>query len=103
MSNLNIRQLAEELTSVQFEQLLRFRLQLEWSKMAVKPGMAMLVISTPYGKDEYINCSWTIGHSGKNQTSGELFDQACTEYVRRVEFEQTCKLKLIEGPAADNE
>jgi hypothetical protein len=94
--NLTIAELSSTLSSEEFELLVRHRLQAAFRTVAPNTSMIMLLAVTTYGNaNELKEATWKIGTSA--QTSGEILSECVDEHNRRLNFEKTCTLRLIEA------
>lgn len=97
MTLLDLNRLAESLTAPQFEQLLRLRLA-GAIKQLPRGHSIMLFAGGTYSGDQALHsCNWKIGDLSKDTTSGEILDDCVAEHLRRIAFNNSNKLLLIEA------
>lgn len=97
MTYVDPQNLAATIAPENFELFLRAYLAKQCARLKKNPSAVMLFISTGYGTDiELKKTQWTIDTSERS-TKGEIFSQCIDEYNRRLDFEQSCTLRLIEA------
>lgn len=97
---INPSQLADELSSTQFENLLRFYLARTTTRVgAHRRRHTAMTFSCSISEDGVESCRWQIGngYSDDPRTDGEILSSVVIEHCRRLGFAETCKLNLIEG------
>jgi hypothetical protein len=103
MTTLDLLRLSESLTAPQFEQLLRLRLATAIKQLPRGHSIMLFAGGTYSGEMALHHCDWKIGDLSKDQTSGEILDDCVVEHLRRLNFNKTNKLNLIEGTSSDVE
>jgi hypothetical protein len=99
--HIDINHVYDNISDEQMEILLRRWVKSQLQRLAKREHSLILDIDIAYGSDpaDITSCVWKLGYSG-DCTSGELLHDVVTEYNRRLEFAECCKLRMIEGPAA---
>lgn len=95
---LDLDAMARTLSAEQFELLLRARVQIEFDRLSPETREISFNIWCDYGESRRIKAAtWRVGSYDTN-TKGEILADCIQEHNRRLSFEESCTLRLLETP-----
>lgn len=99
-------QIAQELSPVQFEQLVQAYLagQMRSAGLGKKDGhLPSISLYATHNSSQWTSWDWELGWASSGpKTKGEIFAMCDQEHGRRLGFDQQCKLLQIEHQHDDN-